>query len=61
MERKDLEAEATVELEKPFSSVEEIKDLLSAAPGVEVVDDVVSFKYPMPLTAAGRDPVPSRS
>ena len=32
------------------------RDILSRAPGVEVVDDLPSGAYPTPLEAAGRDP-----
>ena len=38
-------------------SPEEARDLLSAAPGVEVIDDPGSLAYPMALSASGRDPV----
>jgi aspartate-semialdehyde dehydrogenase len=33
------------------------RELLAAAPGVEVVDDPAALAYPMPLTAEGTDPV----
>ena len=45
-----------VEFEDPISP-EEARLLLSRAPGVEVVDDVTSFSYPMPKDADGEDPV----
>jgi aspartate-semialdehyde dehydrogenase len=35
----------------------EARALLSAAPGVEVVDDPAHLQYPTPLAAEGRDPV----
>jgi aspartate-semialdehyde dehydrogenase len=36
---------------------DEARALLSAAPGVEVIDDPAALRYPMPLMAEGRDPV----
>ena len=45
-----------VELEDSISP-DEARSLLSRAPGVEVVDDVESFSYPMPKDADGEDPV----
>ena len=45
-----------VEFEDSISP-EEARLLLSRAPGVEVVDDVASFSYPMPKDADGEDPV----
>jgi aspartate-semialdehyde dehydrogenase len=33
------------------------RELLAAAPGIEVVDDPAELRYPMPLPAEGRDPV----
>ncbi len=38
-------------------SPEEARALLSAAPGVEVIDDPASEAYPMAITASGRDAV----
>jgi aspartate-semialdehyde dehydrogenase len=38
-------------------SVEEVREALRSAPGVEVVDDPGRDLYPMPLEAAGRDEV----
>ncbi len=38
-------------------SAGEARALLSAAPGIEVVDDPARLRYPMPLPAEGRDPV----
>ena len=43
-----------IEFEKDFS-VDEIKNILAAAPGVKVIDDLKSLRYPMPLDAAGSD------
>ena len=45
-----------VELEDTISP-DEARSLLSRAPGVEVVDDVESFSYPMPKDADGEDSV----
>lgn len=36
--------------------LDEVREILRAAPGVEVVDDPKSGRYPTPLRAAGRDP-----
>ena len=38
-------------------SAQEVRQLLSKAPGVAVVDDPEKNSYPMPITAAGRDEV----
>jgi aspartate-semialdehyde dehydrogenase len=38
-------------------SVEEVRRLYLAAPGVALVDDPESLQYPMPISAAGRDEV----
>jgi aspartate-semialdehyde dehydrogenase len=35
----------------------EARELLAAAPGIEVVDDPAELRYPMPLDAEGQDPV----
>jgi len=35
----------------------EARELLAAAPGIEVVDDPAELRYPLPLDAEGRDPV----
>ncbi len=45
-----------VELERPMAP-DEARALLAAAPGVVVVDDPARSRYPMPIDAAGRDPV----
>lgn len=44
------------ETEKPLS-VDEIRNALTAAPGVTVVDDPQNYVYPMPLESAGKDDV----
>lgn len=41
--------------EKP--SVEEVYAILKAAPGVEVLEDRAANRWPMPIDAAGKDPV----
>ncbi len=38
-------------------SVQEVRQLLSTAPGVAVVDDPEQSQYPMPIAVAGRDEV----
>jgi len=45
-----------IELERPMSP-DEAREILRSAPGVVVVDDPRHSEYPMPLTAAGQDPV----
>tara|TARA_B100001564_G_scaffold355305_1_gene367359 strand:+ start:479 stop:1480 length:1002 start_codon:yes stop_codon:yes gene_type:complete len=45
-----------VELEKEFT-LEEVRDVLSAFPGVVVKDDPPKNVYPMPLNSEGRDEV----
>ncbi len=42
-----------VETEKPIPA-EEAREILSAAPGVEVVDDLENKAYPMPINASGK-------
>jgi len=44
------------EFDRPITPAE-ARDVLSAAPGVEVLDDTAAGIYPTPLQAAGRDPV----
>lgn len=43
------------EFEGPITP-DEARSILAAAPGVELVDDVASGRYPTPLDAAGLDP-----
>lgn len=38
-------------------SVEEVREAMRNAPGLEIEDDPKNFKFPMPLYAAGKDPV----
>jgi aspartate-semialdehyde dehydrogenase len=45
-----------VEFHKDFT-LDEVRRLLSAAPGVVVVDDTANQQYPMPMTAHERDEV----
>lgn len=45
-----------IEFEQDFD-LGEVKDILSKAPGVIVVDDVANLKYPMPLEAHEKDEV----
>ena len=45
-----------VEFEEDFS-LDEVRDLLSTAPGVELMDDVANAVYPMPMNSDGRDEV----
>lgn len=43
-----------IETEKKLSAAR-VRELLSQAPGVKVVDDPANRRYPMPLDAAGQD------
>ncbi len=43
-----------VELKNPLTP-DDVRDLLEKAPGVRVIDDPGSFKYPLPLDVAGSD------
>lgn len=45
-----------VEFEKPFT-VDGVRELLAAAPGVQVMDDPANDSYPMPMWAEGKDTV----
>ncbi len=38
-------------------TIERCREILSNAPGVEVLDDVASQQYPMPIYTSGQDPV----
>ncbi|MBR0642459.1 aspartate-semialdehyde dehydrogenase [Plastoroseomonas hellenica] len=52
-----VHAEAvTIETERPVTP-EAAREVLAAAPGVIVVDEPGANRYPMPLTATGRDDV----
>jgi aspartate-semialdehyde dehydrogenase len=44
----------TAEFERPLS-VEQAREVLSKAPGLELVDEPHSNRYPMPLSVAGKD------
>ena len=46
----------TFECEKPISP-DEVRDILSAAPGVKVVDDIERNYFPMPVDASGKDDI----
>ncbi|HEX7761551.1 MAG TPA: aspartate-semialdehyde dehydrogenase [Caulobacteraceae bacterium] len=46
----------TVEFDAPFAA-DRAREVLSAAPGVRVVDDVAANHFPMPSEASGRDEV----
>ncbi len=45
-----------VELKKDFT-LDEVRKILSEAEGVELMDDMATFSYPMPLYAKGRNEV----
>ena len=45
-----------IEFEQPIP-VEEARSLLSAAPGVELIEDPATNRFPMPTDVTGRDPV----
>jgi aspartate-semialdehyde dehydrogenase len=36
---------------------DEVRDLLSTAPGVDIIDDVANNRFPMPTDASGKDDV----
>ena len=44
----------TAEFQRPLS-VEQAREILSKAPGLELVDEPHNNRYPMPLTVAGKD------
>ncbi|HEX6993706.1 MAG TPA: aspartate-semialdehyde dehydrogenase [Gammaproteobacteria bacterium] len=46
----------TFECERPITP-DEVRELLSDAPGVEIVDDPARNYFPMPVDASGRDPI----
>ena len=46
----------TVEFEKPMSP-DQAREILKAAPGVDIVDDRAANRFPMPRDASGRDNV----
>jgi len=46
----------SIETTEPISA-DEAREVLAAAPGVEVIDDPASSGYPMPFHATKRDPV----
>ena len=46
----------TFECEKPISP-EEVREILSTAPGVKVVDDTERNYFPMPVDASGQDDI----
>ena len=46
----------SIETKSPITAAR-ARELLAAAPGVELVDDFAAGIYPTPLAAAGRDPV----
>ena len=50
-----LEA-VNIAFDQPFP-VEEARSLLKQAPGVELIEDVSSNRFPMPTDVTGRDPV----
>ena len=45
-----------IEFTKPFP-VKEAYEILEAAPGVEILEDLESNRFPMPQDVTGRDPV----
>jgi aspartate-semialdehyde dehydrogenase len=45
-----------LEFERPMS-VEQVREILSKAPGVRIVDDRVKNHFPMPMDASGQDDV----
>jgi len=49
-------AAITFECEKPISEGE-VRDMLSNAPGIRIVDDRAKNHFPMPIDASGQDDV----
>jgi aspartate-semialdehyde dehydrogenase len=45
-----------IEFDQPFP-VDEARQLLAVAPGVELIEDQVANRFPMPTDVTGRDPV----
>jgi len=45
-----------IQTKRPLTAAQ-ARELLAAAPGIEVVDDPAQLLYPTPLQATGRDPV----
>ena len=45
-----------LEFERPMGPAE-VREILAAADGVEIVDEVEANRFPMPIEASGRDPV----
>ena len=45
-----------IEFERPISP-EEAREILAAAPGVTVLDDVANAEYPLPIDVSGKDDV----
>jgi len=46
----------TFECEKPITP-DEVREILSSAPGVKVVDDIEHNYFPMPVDASGKDDI----
>jgi len=46
----------TFECEKPIAP-DEVREILSSAPGVKVVDDIEHNYFPMPVDASGKDDI----
>ena len=44
----------TAEFERPITA-DEAREILGAAPGVKVVDDIANLRYPMPLETSDQD------
>jgi aspartate-semialdehyde dehydrogenase len=45
-----------LEFERPITP-QQVRDILSKAPGVKIVDDIAANHFPMPLEASGQDDV----
>jgi len=45
-----------IEFERPMTP-EQVRQILSGAPGVKIVDDIAANHFPMPLEASGQDAV----
>lgn len=45
-----------LEFENPITP-DEVRELLKAAPGVDIIDDIANNRFPMPTDASGKDDV----
>ena len=53
---RDSSEALNIEFTEPFP-VDEARELLAGAPGVELIEDLAANRFPMPTDVTGRDPV----